>query len=679
MKLKFTLVLFLLTYCIARAQPSNDDCETAIVISNVVNYCSANAEFNNIGATNQDNLEAAAGWSSAGKDVWFKFTAIRYDINITVTGAQGNSGTINTPNVALYTSEDCRNYEQQIGSVLYAEHVTTLYKGGLTIGKEYYIRISGETNETGSFKLCLNNYNPVLKSGQDCSSASYLCSKESFTQTDITGAGQNNRESEGTCLDPRNGPGSIEANTAWYKWTAANNGTLTFAITPTNNDDIDWVLYDLGTADECNSIIAANAIRCASGSGLTCTPYYKATGLNLESVETTESSGCFPGQDGFVKYIDMQQGHVYALLINNFSNRNNGFTMDFGGTGEFLGPKSDFEFSQTDPCTTSQSFTFNNKSSNYSNLKWSFGTGASILSTTAAGPHIIKYNTSGIKTVTLKAIGANGCSVIQHKTFTVGIKPEDPVISINQSKFCVGDTLKMSIMDYPGASFAWTGPNGFISDKASFSIPVTDFNQAGIYSLSITVNGCGSAPVWITIPPINPVPVANFSSEPGFSTKLSMPVSIQFYNESANADAYLWNFGDGTTSSEFNPVHVYHSAGDFEISLTAYKSDLCSASVTKGKLVVKSESTLFIPNTFTPNGDGINDEFAVNLTNLKNYKILIYNRFGTWLFQTTDIFDDWKGTYNDQPVPVGTYYYVIDAIDAKGAAFKKGGSITVLR
>jgi len=828
--------------------PANDDCSGAITLTNVSNFCSDNAAYTNTNAT-ASGLVKSQFWPSAGNDVWFKFTAIAFDVNISVTG--NGSGTLNSPLVALYTTPDCSNFADQIGSVSNGASVTTLYKGALTIGRTYYIRVSAANNNTGTFKLCVNNYNPILKAGQDFNTASILCAKDAFTQFDVTGAGLNNRESAGTCLDPVPGNGSIESNTAWYKWTASNNGTLTFTITPTVRlNDIDWVLYDLGTSGSAANVNAANAIRCASGRGIDCTPFYNQTGLNLTSTDLTEMPNCVPGQDGFVKYVDMIQGHTYGLLINNFDSGNNGFTISFGGTGTFLGPTAAFDMQVNNACTTSPSFTFTNKSTNYTSLKWSFGDDASINSAAGEGPYTITYATPGTKTVVLQATSAQGCVTVAYKTFDVPLKPAPPVISSNKNSYCLGDNLVLQIpAQAAGTKYIWQGPNGFTSNDATITIPLTNYNQAGVYTLAITQNGCTSDPASITVPAIGKTPVLNFSVTPNnlctpqqsftitnnstdytalnwdfgagasiasatangpftityasfgdkkitltasgdqgcttvftqtfnvpskpvltqlnkingpycigdtivmsttpqantiynwtgpnnftsnqpsirvpitgtavagtysltitqglcssdpLSTTInasdiaavpkaafdasptipiaaSVPLTVSFTNLSNNADSYLWDFGDGTTSTLTNPQHQYTKKGSFTVKLTATNKGVCSNTVSLGKLVLRYDVTVFIPNTFTPNNDGINDFFGVKITNLKNYRIQIFNRYGTQLYESKDIEKKWDGFYNGQPVPVGTYYYVITAVSLNEDPLKEAGYVTVLR
>ncbi|MVN20535.1 gliding motility-associated C-terminal domain-containing protein [Mucilaginibacter arboris] len=846
-------VFFLGLSAALKAQaPVNDDCSGAIALTNVSNFCSDNAAYTNVNAT-AGGLAKSQAWPSEGNDVWFKFIATAFDVNISVTGNANGGGTLTSPLIALYTTPDCSNFTELIGSNTSTTTLGTLYKGGLTIGQTYYIRVSGAN--TGTFKLCINNYFPILKAGQDFGSASIICDTTAFTQTNVTGAGTNNRESAGTCLDVNSGNGPIEANSAWYKWTAANNGTLTFTITPTISDnDIDWVLYDLGTSGAASNVTAANAIRCASGSGIGCTPFYNKTGLNLTSTDLVEMPGCVAGQDGFVKYVDMIQGHVYALLINNFTSGSNGFTISFTGsgatTGTFLGPTAKLDMQVNNACTASPSFTFTNKSTNYTSLKWSFGDGASIDSAAGPGPYTVTYSTPGTKTAVLLAYNAQGCLTVDYKTFDIPAKPAIPVVLSAKNSYCLGDNLVLRAQ-VPSAktTYAWQGPNGFTSTDSVVTIPITNYNQAGTYTLAITQNGCTSDQASITIPPIGktpvlnftitpnnlctnqqsftitnnstdytslkwdfgtdasitsattngpftityasfgnkkitltavgmlgctsvisqnvnvpqkpvvtqlnkvngpycigdtlvmsttaqantiyswtgpnnftsnqtvvripitgpsvagtyaltitqgqcssdpvgttinlsdivPVPVAAFDVTPTIPLSASVPLTVSFKNLSTNADSYLWDFGDGTTSTAVNPQHTYTTKGNFTVKLTATNKGACSNTISLGKLILRYNVTIFIPNTFTPNGDGINDDFGVKITNLKNYRIQIFNRYGTQLYEAKDILKRWDGLYNGEPVPVGTYYYVITATTLNDDLLKEAGYVTVIR
>jgi gliding motility-associated-like protein len=850
--LKTFYLLFLgLFICGAvRAQaPANDNPDNAILVPIVKSFCSNDGAYTSSGATSFFT-------NDTNKDVWFKFTAVAFDVSITVTA--NGTAPLNSPGIDLYTYDaNTTTYTNIVGSPANGGIVTTYYKGALTIGQTYYFRVYGRSNNTGTFKLCINNYNPVLQVGQDYVTASVLCSKASFTQTGVTGAGANNRESAGTCLDYSGGHGgSIEANTAWYKWTAANNGTLTFTITPTVTapiaDDIDWVLYDLGTTGDPANVTAANAIRCDASRGVDCVspqPIYYKTGLRAGETQTSEPAGCNIAFTGYDKPVDMIQGHVYALLINNFSNGNNGVTIDFGGTGEFVGPTSAFTVVGGVPCTAGQVFTFTNQSANYSTLRWTFGENATPATATGVGPFLVTYSTPGQKTAVLEAIGGQGCIIVSDTTFTVGVTPPKPTIDTVKKSYCLLDTMILSTPTKLNYTYQWTGPNNFSSTLTTVSVPLTAYSQAGKYVLQVTQFGCASdtasiavvsigtkpvddftitannlctpqqsftivnnstnytslqwdygsganAPTVINANTVNvtyntygvktvtltatgskgcvtvlsktltnpmkpatpviskdkplyctgdsialsvpvqaagttylwagpnnytstkavakilaraaaagtytlvitqglcssdaatfvvntvdiiPVPVASFTANPSIPSTVYFPNGVTFTNTSTNADSYLWSFGDGTTSTDVNPVHYYQKKGDYTVTLTATNQGTCNNSVSKGKISLRYNVIIFIPNTFTPNDDAVNDDFRIKMVGIKTFHLQIFNRFGTRLFESTNLTDYWKGTYKGSAVPVGTYYYLIDLVTLNDDKIKESGSVTVVR
>jgi gliding motility-associated-like protein len=841
--ISFLLVLLNLAAFGKFAPPLNDELINAINITNTSAYCSADAEFNNLEAT-ASNYNKALNWPSVGKDVWYKFTASKFDVNISVSGKidANSTNTLIGPLVALYSLDAATgSISEQPGSQATSNNVISLYKGALTVGQVYYVRVSAANDATGTFKLCIDNYFPPIQPGQDCGTFSVLCTKESFTQLNVTGAGANNHESAGTCL-------GTESNSAWYMFKASKPGDFTFVITPTvTSNDIDWIFYDLGVNGDCSKVSGANAIRCASGSGVDCSPTYYKTGLSMTETDLTEASGCPAGQNGFVKYVDLEKDHIYALLIDNFSGGNNGFTLEFGGTADFAGPTAEIDVKKLNPCTNNQAYIFESKASNFATLKWSFGEGASLTSATTTGPFTVTYNTPGEKIVVLEAKGTNGCNVVTTQTFIVAntpekpvinaskvnlcqgdvlklstpflnlasyhwsgpndfnstsqnpeipasgpeivgtyklyvqvgdcvseinsvdilsvdlkpeamfsievnnkcetdqsfsfinasknhtkltwdfglgiksqiaasndseiitftepglktitltvetnngclstftkeilveVKPEKPEISINQPAFCLKDIIKLSVPLQEGITYAWTGPNNYSASTNAIEIPVTDFNLAGQYQIVLTAGSCSSDPATIVIPDIARIPVANFYTEPSFNVKFSAPVPITFTNTSLNGDFYEWSFGDGFTSSEQNPTHIYQADGVFRITLRAFSKNGCSNAITQGDLIIKKNTSTFVPNAFSPNGDGINDELAIGVTNLKKYSIQIYNRLGTQVFFTDNIFENWKGTFKGNELPVGVYYYIISGLDLSDTMVKYSGSITLIR
>ena len=192
-KQELILIIALFGAVAAMAQPSNDECTNPIVIPNVLNFCSANAAFTNVGAT-PSTYGPATCFGATQNDVWFAFTAQATDVTITVRGAtpQAAGGTLQNPQVALYFG-NCGGTINQLEcqSTAGSTHIVEGYQGGLFVGSTYLIRIQGNAGRVGTFQLCINNYNPPIEPTSDCPESAILCDKSSFVVQNVAGAGNN--------------------------------------------------------------------------------------------------------------------------------------------------------------------------------------------------------------------------------------------------------------------------------------------------------------------------------------------------------------------------------------------------------------------------------------------------------------------------------------------------------
>ncbi|HHB79128.1 MAG TPA: hypothetical protein ENK85_07840, partial [Saprospiraceae bacterium] len=415
MQKKLSLIfisLFLLAGKVIIAQPINDECANAIELTNVQNYCSAKAEFTNVGAT--PSSLGAANCFSGTKDVWFWFVAAATDGTVTVRGNDptDSGGSLNRPEVAVYQGVDCSSLSEikcdasTVGSNIVSSHI-----GSLVPGNTYYIRVQGNQGQEGSFQLCVTNYNPPFDPGQDCPLGAYLCDKSPFTVQKINGAGSNpNEVSPSSCL-------GTEIASTWFRWVAGTSGTLTFTLTPTNApDDIDFILYELPNGiDNCAGKIQ---LRCegagAYGPSPPSEPCYGPTGLNESSTDVSEPGGCGGQNDNWLQALDMVAGKSYAMMVNNFSDSGAGFNMEFGGTGTFKGPDVDFVTDRpNNTACAGETFVVSDASTypsgTISSWEWNFGIGASIPTANGQGPYNITYSTPGVKYITLVIATGEGC------------------------------------------------------------------------------------------------------------------------------------------------------------------------------------------------------------------------------------------------------------------------------
>lgn len=415
------------------AQPSNDDCSNAILIDDITQSCSSVGEYTNEDAT-PTNFSGGSCVSNDGKDVWFRFTAIATDLTLTVvgnTGGDSNGGTLNRPEAELYVDNNCgennRSFESLQCEPGSSSDIVELYKGGLIPGQTYLIRVQGRGNREGTFQLCLENYFPPVEPGSDLEIASVLCDKSKFVIQQVVGTGNDNDEAEGTCLDVQSFFGPVttsEQSSTWFTWIAANDGTLEFTIDPLKaDDDIDFVVYELPNG--LNNSEGKIALRCMA------TACEGPTGLSVNSTDDTEDSDCDPGEDGFVRALDMKEGVAYGVLINNFSESGNGFSMEFGGTGEFQGPEPQIDAiinSDNNVICAGEEITFTGENSRFvagsiTQYEWTFGVGAEATSVTGPGPHTVSYTEPGEKSVVLTITTDLGCKVSDIKSSIVVVEP----------------------------------------------------------------------------------------------------------------------------------------------------------------------------------------------------------------------------------------------------------------
>jgi gliding motility-associated-like protein len=174
----------------------------------------------------------------------------------------------------------------------------------------------------------------------------------------------------------------------------------------------------------------------------------------------------------------------------------------------------------------------------------------------------------------------------------------------------------------------------------------------------------------VTVVPAPVISAAAVPTECGTSTSIRglAPVVAQFSNASNGANRYLWEFGDGATSTDPGPAHQYSQEGEYEIYLTAYSENSCFVRQRIAGAVV--EKTQQQPNVFTPNGDGLNDTFAPRVSCLP-VDLKVFNRWGKLVYEEAN----YQSTWNGGNLADGVYYYLLSTVN--GQAWK--GWVEIIR
>ncbi len=147
--------------------------------------------------------------------------------------------------------------------------------------------------------------------------------------------------------------------------------------------------------------------------------------------------------------------------------------------------------------------------------------------------------------------------------------------------------------------------------------------------------------------------------------------------------SHNWSFGDGNTSDEESPEHTYQQPmreTDFLVTYTVSDSFGCQKSILK-PIKIYSSCTVFVPNAFTPNGDGLNDVFRIlNGVKTENFNLKIFNRWGQPVFETKNWKQGWDGRYKGELQATGTFIWFMQYTDARtNKRVERKGSVTMIR
>lgn len=245
-------------------------------------------------------------------------------------------------------------------------------------------------------------------------------------------------------------------------------------------------------------------------------------------------------------------------------------------------PTSNFTFS-----INGQEASFFFGGENASNYNWSFGNGNN---STDQNPTNY-YAINGSYNVTLNTSNQCGNSTTT-KLITINVLPVVD-FTVENSTICQTESVTFTNNSTNAISYFWTFQGG-TPETSTLENPIVTYNLPGIYNVKLeATNSAGTKSlVKNSFISVNPNPIA------GFSQSVSSNV-VSFSNSSQNATTYLWNFGDGNTSTSVNPIHTYLNNGTYNVTQTAFNS--CgSNSITSTIIIAKAPVASFTSNYINP-------------------------------------------------------------------------------
>lgn len=289
---------------------------------------------------------------------------------------------------------------------------------------------------------------------------------------------------------------------------------------------------------------------------------------------------------------------------------------------------------------------------------------------------------SPANTVTYTVTVDDGCSPAIIDSVTIHVLTSLQVsftadVTSGCAPLCVNFSNTTSVFDDAIQSQNWS----FGADQPT---PQHCFNVAGVYDVSLTVNtamGCMYTYTDSTLITVYQLPMANFTIS---NSNLIPNSSIDFIDNSSNAQSWNWNFGDtfsvGTDSFSTvqNPMHIYSDTGYYCVNLLVTGTGGCVDSI-QNCLTIEPEYLFYIPNAFTPNEDGVNDIFLCNAQNIQSFEMSIFDRWGGLLFYSDDVSKGWDGkNYLKEIEKSGVYIYKIQIVDNNKKKHKYYGNVTMI-
>lgn len=256
----------------------------------------------------------------------------------------------------------------------------------------------------------------------------------------------------------------------------------------------------------------------------------------------------------------------------------------------------------------------------------------------------------------------NNCA-IQSNTLNVNVN-QLPVVDFtaNPTEGCQPlpvNFINLSATSPSVTSWFWTFGNGIISTDAA---PSYTYATPGSFAVSLKAtsdSGCVSTLIKPNFIVVHPKPKANFHYTPPHSIDVLNP-EVNFVNTSSGYDQSFWNFNDGSaTVSENNPVHVYADTGVYQVKLVVSTIHNCFDSISI-PLKVNEISTLYVPNAFSPDGNSLNDIFAPSGLQVYDYRMMIFDRWGEKIFESSVANEGWDGKYRGTLCKEGVYVYKIE-------------------
>lgn len=308
-----------------------------------------------------------------------------------------------------------------------------------------------------------------------------------------------------------------------------------------------------------------------------------------------------------------------------------------------------------------------------SNYFWTFGDSG----VSAMGNPTHAYQDPGTFPIHLLITSDHGCQ--DSTDGLINILPK-PVIDFATESVCQGFPVNFTDNSDPAIGnltyYSWNFGDG---SSTNIQNPVHTYGAPGWYSVSLTAtndSGCTTTLLRPNALQIYAAPDAQFVTNANEATDF-LPL-VNFVNQTTSPGLFYWSFGDGDSSSQYSPTHIYDDIGKYEVNLITIDLNGCIDSITQ-YVEIRPSAEIYIPNAFTPNGDSKNDRFEIYTHNVKDVQVQIYDRWGLKIVEWNDVQGGWDGRVNGNPAQSDTYVYRVSTVDVNEKKEVHIGHVSLVR
>lgn len=256
------------------------------------------------------------------------------------------------------------------------------------------------------------------------------------------------------------------------------------------------------------------------------------------------------------------------------------------------------------------------------------------------------------------------------------------LVRVSTTQGCPGTTIDFGLDNASESGiYLWNFGDGSFSNQAR---PSHTFSKSGSYDVMLSHSAIGGGS--ILNKPVSDAIVIYETPEAAFSQlKRDFPntvPSVHFENRSIGGKSYLWEFGDGSTSTQVHTDHVYKQKGNYTVVLTVTNGKGC-VDRTERAVRIENDYDLHAPKTFSPNSDGVEDTFipvALRTLGVKFSMSVMDSATGQVVYETTDPARPWNGRIGNkgEACSVGDYVWMVEMADGRnGGTFH--GQVGLLR